>query len=276
MCPPRHYGVEYVINPWMQVAPERSRLPAMRQWRRLADWLRDIGVQLEFVSPRPGLPDLVFTANAALVHKNTAIISRFKHPERQGEESVFAEWFTRQGYTVQRLQDDQFFEGAGDALFLGDTLFAGYRIRSTAGVLQQIGAWLNARVVPLELVDPRFYHLDTCFCPVNSHTLIWHPNAFDEYAKQAIRHASPRLIEVKEAEAVRFACNAVVVGQHVATNTGCPYLHGALREIGCHTFETPLDEFLAAGGSAKCLTLRLDGEEAADWKRDAATRTTTE
>ena len=267
MCPPRYYGVEYVINPWMKVSPGRSRLPAMRQWRRLVDWLRDRGAALHFVSPRRGLPDLVFTANAALVYKHTAVISRFKHPERQGEEPVFAQWFQDRGYHVVTVGAEDYFEGAGDALFCGDTLFAGYHIRSTAAVLNGIAERLNVRIVPLELVDPRFYHLDTCFCPIDSATAIWFPAAFDRYAQEAVRHAVPRLVEVSEDEAIRFACNAVVVGKSVITNTGCLNLHTALRSLGFEPFETPLDEFLAAGGSAKCLTLRLDGEESANWKQ---------
>ncbi|HJN66163.1 MAG TPA: amidinotransferase, partial [Pirellulales bacterium] len=63
----------------------------------------------------------------------------------------------------------------------------------------------------------------------------------------------------------RFACNAVVVGKTVITNSGCPQLHEALAGRGYEPQETDLSEFVKAGGSAKCLTLRLDGEEAADW-----------
>ena len=97
---------------------------------------------------------------------------------------------------------------------------------------------------------------------------IYYPAAFDEYGLQALREHVPRLIPVERDEARRFACNAVVVGRTVITNTGCPQLHAALRAEGYDPQETPLDEFVKAGGSAKCLTLRLDGEEAAAWKRE--------
>ncbi len=168
------------------------------------------------------------------------------------------------------MPDDEYFEGAGDALFCGDTLFAGYRIRSTAISLQHVAALIGVQIMPLELVDGRFYHLDTCFCPLNPTTALWFPAAFDDYGQQVVRSNVPHLIELEEAEAASFAANAVIVGRHVVTNTGCPHLHEQLRALGFEPHETPLSEFVKAGGSAKCLTLRLDGEEAASWKNFTA------
>ena len=169
-------------------------------------------------------------------------------------------------FEIRHVPEDLHFEGAGDALFCGDTLFAGYRIRSHARGHQQIGEMLGCRVIPLELVDPYYYHLDTCFCPLSPTQAIYFPPAFDEYGCAALQAHIPELIEVQPDEARRFACNAVVVGRTVTTNTGCQQLHAALRDRGFVTQETLLDEFVKAGGSAKCLTLRLDGEEGAAWK----------
>ena len=76
----------------------------------------------------------------------------------------------------------------------------------------------------------------------------------------------PTLIEVVDDEAARFACNAVVLGRDVVLNTGCPQLEAELTRRGYTPHATELDEFIKAGGSAKCLTLRLDGEEAARWR----------
>ena len=120
----------------------------------------------------------------------------------------------------------------------------------------------------MELVDARYYHLDTCFCPLADGEAIWYPPAFDDYGQRAIREHVPNLIEAEQAEAERFACNAVVIGRHVITNTGCDQLHAALAARGYEPIATPLDEFVKAGGSAKCLTLRLDGEEAAAWRHN--------
>src|SRR5262249_49131671 len=143
------------------------------------------------------------------------------------------------------------------------------RIRSHARGHQRIGEMLACRVIPVELVDPYYYHLDTCFCPLSQTQAIYFPPAFDDYGKAALQAQVAELIEVDVDEARRFACNAVVVGRNVITNTGCPRLHQALAQRGFTPHETPLDEFVKAGGSAKCLTLRLDGEEAASWKFDS-------
>ena len=263
MCPPDYFGIEYEINPWMDRTHPVCHETAVRQWESLRGILDGLGAVIELVEPQPRLPDLVFTANAALIFGRKAVLSRFRHLQRQGEEQYFAARLEQLGFSVVHLPDDEYFEGAGDALFCGDSLFAGYRIRSTARSLQHVAALIGEQVIPLELIDNRFYHLDTCFCPVNSSTAIWFPAAFDDYGKQVVRASVPNLITLEEAEAANFAANAVVIGRHVVTNTGCPQLHDQLRGQGFNPVATPLGEFVKAGGSAKCLTLRLDGEGAA-------------
>jgi N-dimethylarginine dimethylaminohydrolase len=272
MCPPDYYGIEYEINPWMSRSRASDADTARAQWRALHDALVSVGAKVSLLEPKQGLPDLVFTANAALIYRQTAVLSRFRHAERQGEEPIDEAWLTAHGFTVRRLSPDIYFEGAGDALFCGDTLFAGYRIRSHARGHQLVGELIGARVIPVELTDDYHYHLDTCFCPVAPDTAIYYPAAFDEYGLQALRAHIPNLIAVEREEARRFACNAVVVGKSVVTNTGCSQLHAALKDRGFEPHETPLDEFVKAGGSAKCLTLRLDGEDAAAWRTAPAAR----
>lgn len=267
MCPPDFFGIEYEINAWMSRARPADQPLAVTQWNQLRALLETAGATIELLTPLPGLPDLVFTANAALIHRQTAILARFKHEQRQREQPVDQAWLATHGFTVQAPPTGLFFEGAGDALFCGDTLFAGYRLRSDARGHQLIGAMLGCRVLPLELVDPYYYHLDTCFCPLAPGAAIWFPPAFDDYARRAVAEHVPELIAVEPDEARHFACNAVVVGRNVVTNSGCPRLHAALHERGFTPHETPLSEFVKSGGSAKCLTLRLDGEEAASWKR---------
>jgi len=267
MCPPEFYGIEYEINPWMNRARQADHTLAGQQWRDLRSLLVDLGATIDELEPVRGLPDMVFTANAALVFERRIVVSRFKHPQRQGEESHFRRWFAERGWEVLDPPDGCSFEGAGDALFCGDTLYAGYRLRSDARGHQQIGEALGVRVLPLELVDPYYYHLDTCFCPLAPDAAIWHPAAFDDYGRQVLRANVPALIDVAEAEARNFACNAVVVGRAVVTNEGCPRLHESLAQAGFVPVATPLGEFVKAGGSAKCLTLRLDGEEAAAWRQ---------
>ncbi|WP_166821850.1 dimethylarginine dimethylaminohydrolase family protein [Thalassoroseus pseudoceratinae] len=265
MCPPDYFGIEYEINPWMSRSRQSDRDEAIRQWNLLRDELLALGVNIEMMTPIRGLPDLVFTANAGLIWNDTVFLARFRHAARQGETEIDEAWFRAHQFETVMLPEPWSFEGAGDALFCGETLYAGYLIRSEASAMQWLGSEIGCRVIPLQLVDDRYYHLDTCFCPLQTDTALWYPPAFDAYAQAAIREHIPRLVEVSDKEATRFACNAVVVGEHVVLNTGCPDLCDRLAELGFTPHPTPLDEFIKAGGSAKCLTLRIDGEDAAIW-----------
>jgi N-dimethylarginine dimethylaminohydrolase len=266
MCRPDYYGIEYEINPWMSRSRGSTPQRAMAQWQALHDILRGLGVTVELLPPQPGLPDLVFTANAGLVFRDRFFTSRFRHEVRAREEPFDDAWFQEHGFAVEHLPEGYFFEGAGDALFCGPTLFAGYRIRSDVRGHQYLGRALGKQVLPLELINPRFYHLDTCFCPLRPGEAIYYPAAFDAYGRKVLEGHVPRLLAVQDAEALRFGCNAVVVGRTVVTNTGCERLAEDLRRWGYTPVATELDEFLKAGGSAKCLTLRIDGEEAAVWE----------
>ena len=209
------------------------------------------GRKIELLPPSHGLPDLVFTANAALIYRDRAVLSRFRHPERQGEEPYDDAWLAGARLRkVEQLPDGLHFEGAGDALFCGDTLFAGYRIRSDARGHQQIGDMLGCRVIPVELVDRYYYHLDTCFCPLAPGEAIYYPPAFDDYGRAALQSHVPELIEVERRRSplVRLQCGGRRQ-RTVVTNTGCPQLHDALRRAASNRTETPLDEFVKAGGS---------------------------
>ncbi|HTI52016.1 MAG TPA: arginine deiminase-related protein [Planctomycetaceae bacterium] len=265
MCPPDFYGIEYEINPWMSRSRQSDEARAREQWRDLHALLSRLGADLRLMPPVRGLPDLVFTANAGLIWRDVAFVARFRHPARQGETPVDDAWFRKAGFETRMGPAEWDFEGAGDALFCGETLYGGYLIRSDAGALQWLGSQIGCRVIPLQLVDDRYYHLDTCFCPLNRDAAIYYPPAFDEYARRVLVESVPQLVPVAADEAARFACNAVVLGRDVVLNTGCPELEAALDEIGFRPHSTDLTEFIKAGGSAKCLTLRLDGEDAAVW-----------
>jgi N-dimethylarginine dimethylaminohydrolase len=267
MCPPDYYGIEYEINPWMNRQVGSEPAESRRQWTALGQTLRDLGVEIELLEPVAGLPDLVFTANAGLIFHDLFFSSQFRYGVRQGETPHFDRWFAAHGFRVERLPHSYYFEGAGDALFCGETLYAGYRFRSDARSHLWIGERLGVEVLPVELVDPRFYHLDTCFCPLADDAAVYYPGAFDDYGRSVLRERIGRLIEVSAEEAVSFSCNAVVVGRTVVLNQGAPKLARALEQAGFSVRPLWLTEFIKAGGSAKCLTLRLDGEEAAAWKR---------
>jgi N-dimethylarginine dimethylaminohydrolase len=270
MCPPDYFGIEYEINPWMNVRFGSDADRARRQWNALAQALEELGVACELVKPVAGLPDLVFTANAGLIYQNIFISSRFRYGVRQGESPHFEDWARSSGFELVRLPDGYLFEGAGDALFCGETLIAGYRFRSDVRSHQWIGDRLGLEVLPLELIDPRFYHLDTCFCPLSPDLALYYPGAFDEYGRSVLQARIPRLIEVAPEEAISFSCNAVVVGSTVILNDGAPKLAATLKESGFAVRPLGFSEFIKSGGSAKCLTFRIDGEEAASWKQGVA------
>jgi N-dimethylarginine dimethylaminohydrolase len=255
LCPPDYYGIEYEINPWMDRTHNASPDLARAQWTRLKETLRSLGCQIELVLPQPKLPDMVFTANAGLVSGKKFIPSTFRFPQRQGEEVFFRNWFLEHGYRAITLPDDLYFEGEGDALFCGEVLFCGYRFRSDIRSHQKIGETLNCLAISVELVQDRFYHLDTCFCPLTSESAIWYPAAFDEYGQRAIRHHVKQLVDVEPEEAAHFACNAVVLGRDIVLADNSPKLVAALRGCGFRTHELAMTEFIKAGGACKCLTL---------------------
>ena len=259
MCPPTYYGIEYEINPWMSRLHAADPGLAQRQWDYLCRVLEDdCGASLVLLEPQSGLPDLVFTANAGLVHDHGVILSRFRFPVRSGEEPVFKAFFETHGLAVTTLPEDVFFEGAGDALFCGERLFCGYHFRSEIRSHQLVGEALQRQVLSLMLTDSRFYHLDTCFCPLAPGRAVYYPGAFDDYARRVLEANVDDLIEVHDHDAERFGCNAVCVGDHAVVPAGCTRLVSDLAGRGYHVHSVELSEYLKAGGAAKCLTLRLD------------------
>jgi len=239
---------------------------AGRQWEALRKVLAE-RAQLEVIEPVVALPDMPFTANAGLILDDVFVPARFRVPQRRPETRHYVQWFREHGFRVVELPGLGSFEGEGDALVQpGERLvWGGYGVRTSLDAHRYLSDVLGVEVVPLRLVDERFYHLDTCFCPLAPDEALYYPAAFDEYGRRVLETHIPKLIAVHEAEAFRFGCNAVVVGRTVVHNSGCPQLAGDLHRAGYQSVAVTLDEFLKAGGSAKCLTLRLDGEEAAVW-----------
>jgi len=261
MCAPDHYDVDYVINPWMEGNLHKSsRDRAVEQWQQLFHVLKDHAI-VDLVQPEKGVPDMVFTANAGLVLGETAVLSRFFHKERQGEEPFFKAWLEGHGFTVHELPKDLPFEGAGDALFdrEGRWLWAGYGFRSELDSHPYLARWLDIEVLSLRLMDERFYHLDTCFCPLTDGYLLYYAPAFDAYSNRLIELRVPeaKRIAIGEEDAVTFACNAVNIDRAIVLNKASDKLKQRLAAAGFQVIETPLTEFLKAGGAAKCLTLRV-------------------
>jgi N-dimethylarginine dimethylaminohydrolase len=261
MCPPRLYDVNYVINPWMAGnVHASSRERAAHQWHRLYEALAEVA-DIELINPQPGSPDMVFTANAGLAHNGIVALSSFFHPERQAEEQHFRRWFQKAGYTIRDIPRETPFEGEGDALFStdGTRLWAGHGPRTAAASHHYLSQTWNVDVVPLHLIDPHFYHLDTCFAPLANDYILYYPPAFDAASVAKIEAFYPpgkRMI-VNESDAKNFACNAINIGRTTILNDISRELTDRLESEGYTVVPVTLSEFLKAGGAAKCLVMRL-------------------
>jgi len=262
VCPPAHFGVDYVINPWMEGQiglVDRARAHA--QWSALFD---DVArsASVSEVAPINGSPDMVFTANAALVSGRRAVPARFRMPERQTEESHFIDWFRANAFDVVSIGESDPFEGEGDALFQPGQplLWAGYGVRTALETHVALAAAFETEVVSLRLVDQRFYHLDTCFAPLPGGRVMYYPAAFDERSRHEIEARIPadRRLEVSDADAMGFACNVLRVDERLFLNSASDTLRDGLADWGFEARVHPVDEFLKAGGGVKCLSLILD------------------
>ncbi|MCH8332430.1 hypothetical protein IIC65_00705 [Candidatus Sumerlaeota bacterium] len=261
MCPPRFYAVEYVINPWMEGNIGRTNPEAAReQWEKLHETLQ-ARAEVELIDPVEGLPDMAFTANSGLVAGKTFIPARFRYAQREPETGHFVRWLESRGLRIAELGSQGTFEGEGDALLQpGEALlWCGYGVRSSLLVCGDLSEILGVEVIPLRLVDERFYHLDTCFCPLPGGKVIYYPEAFDQESVQTIRRRvkPEELFEAGTEDALSFACNAIVTGDAYITNFAGHALRERLARWGYEVILCPLDQFVLAGGSAKCLALGL-------------------
>lgn len=257
LCDPHQFDVIYEINAWMDVDLPPDKARAVRQWTALHHTTIRLGGWVEYVNPLQGQPDMVFTANAGLVYGNKIIVSNFRFRERQGEAPAFEAWFRLNGYEPHTVTAG-FFEGEGDALFAGEVLFGGYGFRSDRSVYPEIGEFLGiSRVIECEMINPRFYHLDTCFCPLSDTLGYFYPAAFSEETRRSMNNEI-ELFEVPVEEALRFACNSVVIGKDVIIPSGCPRTMDFLRGSGFNPHGVEMDEYMKSGGAAKCLVLRLE------------------
>ena len=261
MCAPEYFGVRYAINPWMegQIGKVDSAV-ALRQWTEFYRTLQG-QAEVHLIDTQSHVPDLVFTANAGLMIDGLFIPSRFKHEERRREEPLFREWFESHSDQIIPLPKNIYFEGAGDALAQPDRnrLWAGYGFRTDWESHQFLAEQLELEVASLHLIDSRFYHLDTCFCPLLDDQVMYYPAAFDAASLKTIEnHIRPEnRIIISEEDALHFACNAVLVDRVLFLNHAGPELIQLLEQKGYTPVIQPVPEFLKAGGANKCLTLAL-------------------
>ncbi len=259
MCPPDYFGIEYEINPWMHKTNLVNYQLARQQWQNLYQTVLATGCQVKLLTPQPGLPDLVFI-DAGFLYQNVFVPSNFRFPERQPEAKVFAEWFSKQGYEVRWLENF-YFEGHGDTLWLTDKIvYCGYGFRSQPEAYPAIQKLLadvaNLEMRLVELVDPRFYHLDTCFCPLDDHTALVFPQAIESSSLTRLKQEL-ELIEVTSDEAERFICNSLVVGKQIIM----PFVSERVRQLLASkvflVHQVSVSEFIKSGGACKCLCMPI-------------------
>ena len=256
MCPPEHFAVTYAINPWMEPEKPTDAANAMRQWAELRQAYLDLGHDVRTIEPVAGLPDMVFAANGATVVGGKVLGARFRYPQRAAEADAYMDWFRDSGYEEVRTPE-HINEGEGDILFTGRALLAGYGFRSDKAAAGELASVFGLPVVNLRLVDPRFYHLDTAMCVLDSDTAMYYPAAFDDAGRAAIAERFAELIEAKDEDAEVLGLNAVSDGLHVVLPVQARGLAAQLASRGFEPIGVDMSELLKGGGGPKCCTLEL-------------------
>lgn len=254
MCPPDYFSIQYEINPWMDVNNQVDPAKAKAQWQQLYDYYVTQGVTVELIEPAKDQPDMVFTANAGIVHENTFVSGNFRFLERKGEEQHFQKWFADHGYEVKTLQHFQ--GGEGDALFFNDTLYMGYGFRSELEAHDEIAKILGVSKVSLKLVDPYFYDFDTAFCPIGDTAVLYYPSALDEYSQEIMKEI-PEAVAITKTQAEHFVNNSVFCNGTLLVGYMDAELEQTLQTIGVPYHHFDMSEFKKSGGGIKCLTLYI-------------------
>jgi N-dimethylarginine dimethylaminohydrolase len=260
---PEYFDVKYEINPWMKKKTPVDRKKAIDQWEVLTSKIKLQGAEI-MLAPAPGedLPDYVFTANAGMVMKNRAVVSSFRNKERQGESIHFYNWFTMNSYETLMLPNDVVWEGEACTFPIADKVICSFGLRADLNsypiILDFFG--VNKKdAIFAEIIDPYFYHLDVAFCPLDNESAMFCDMAFTGDTVSWMKKNIKNLISVSYDEALNFACNAVVVGKKIFLNEGISEnLKESLAQISYEVIETPITEFIKAGGGVKCLALYLD------------------
>ncbi|WP_026119172.1 dimethylargininase [Nocardiopsis ganjiahuensis] len=258
MCRPTYFAVEYAINPWMDPVAGVDRARAIRQWEGLRDLYRSLGHRVSEIAPIEGLPDMVFAANGALVVDGRVYGARFASAERTPEGPAYLDWFRKAGYT-DILDPKHVNEGEGDFITLDDVVLAATGFRTEAAAHQEAERLLGRPVVTLQLVDPRFYHLDTALFALSGEQVAYYPGAFSQGSRRVLRSLFPDALLATEEDAAVLGLNAVCDGRNVVIAAEAAVLADRLRALGFEVHPVELDELRKAGGGAKCCTLELRG-----------------
>jgi N-dimethylarginine dimethylaminohydrolase len=254
MCRPTYFTVSYAINPWMDPAAPVDTDLAVKQWSELKSVYEGLGHTVEEIEPLPGLPDMVFAANGATVIDGVALAAEFKNPERADEAPAYRAWLERAGFVVHEPKHTH--EGEGDLLLAGDYILAGTGFRTAHATHAQAQEVFGRPVITLQLVDPRYYHLDTALCVLNG-TVAYLPEAFSPGSQAVLRRLFPDAVIADPEDAAVLGLNAVCDGEHVVLPSQATGLAAKLRARGYRPIGVDLSELRKAGGGPKCCTLEV-------------------
>ncbi|MEV7415776.1 dimethylargininase [Streptomyces sp. NPDC089919] len=256
MCPPTHFKVTYSINPWMDPAKPVDLSLCMTQWEDLRDRYRALGHTVELLEPRPELPDMVFAANGATVIDGRVLGARFAYPERTAEAEEHLAWFRAHGFTDVH-EPSHVNEGEGDFAVTASYVLAGRGFRSSPLSHDEAQEFFGRPVIGLDLVDPRYYHLDTALSVLDGDEVMYFPDAFSPGSRAVLRRLFPDALIATAADAAALGLNAVSDGHHVLLPQAAVGLFAPLRARGFEPLGMDLGELLKGGGSVKCCTQEL-------------------
>jgi N-dimethylarginine dimethylaminohydrolase len=256
MCRPEYFAVDYAINPWMDPTVPVDRELAIRQWEMLRQTYLGLGHRVQLVPPVPGLPDMVFAANGALVVDGRVLGARFRNEERLPEGPAYRAWFYAAGYGDVRAPEFVN-EGEGDFLATERFILAGTGFRTDAASHGEAQEFFGRPVIGLDLVDPRYYHLDTALVVLDRETIAYYPGAFSAGSQDVLKRLFPEAILASEHDAAVLGLNAVSDGRHVVVAAEAADLAAQLSQHGFVPVPVNLSELRKAGGGAKCCTLEI-------------------
>jgi N-dimethylarginine dimethylaminohydrolase len=261
MCRPTHFAVTYKINPWMDPSAPYDTALAIRQWESLVGAYEKLGHELDFVDPLPGLPDMVFAANGGTVVDGKMYTAQFRHAERADEAPAYRDWAERAGFEVHEAKHVN--EGEGDLLVAGEYLLAGTGFRTSHAAHLEAQELFGLPVISLNLVDPRFYHLDTAIAVLNGSNgeqpanIAYLPEAFSPGSQAVLRKLYPNAVIANIADGEVLGLNAVSDGHNVVLPVQATHLSEELRKAGYNPVGIDISELRLAGGGPKCCTLEL-------------------
>lgn len=260
MCRPLHFSeLNYIINPWMKPGTIDEK-KALSQWENLVKTYQNLGTTVEIIDQVVGVPDMMFATDQGIVHESKVLLSHFWYRERQNETPYYKAWFEKNGYEIEHLPSGAYFEGNGDAYFWKGKLLVGVGYRADEYSCEVVSKALGIEVIPLRTVDPKFYHLDVAFLPLNEDTAFYYPKAFDKRSREVLKKLIPNLREFSKEEIMGFCANSVVSGNTVIHQKDNPTFTKKLKELGYNSIDVDLSEFKKSGGGAHCLTNILEYE----------------